>query len=136
MHINIPKGHISHASAFVLFAPTVAVTRAKALLIIVGDPLILGLDPLWCAYLNTVHAGGRWRGRPILWDPDDSVNPDGGYDIDLRMRALGTACSGSLMGPTLTVDLHVFGFASHSFMDTLTQSGGGVPDNVQFCIHR
>ena len=72
-----------------------------------------------------MHAGGGWQGQPILWDPDDSVNLDSGYDIDLCMCALGTARSSSLMGPTLTVDLHVFGFASHSFMDTLTQSGGG-----------
>jgi helicase MOV-10 len=70
---------------------TVAVTRAKALLIIVGDPLVLGLDPLWRAYLNTVHAGGGWRGRPIPWEPEDPVNPDGGYDVDLRIRALSTS---------------------------------------------
>ena len=87
----MPKGHISHGSTSVLFAPTVAVTRAKALLIIVGDPLVLGLDPLWRDYLNTVHAGGGWRGRPIPWDPNEPVNPDGGYDIDLRVRARDTA---------------------------------------------
>ncbi|KAH9983175.1 P-loop containing nucleoside triphosphate hydrolase protein [Russula compacta] len=66
----------------------VAVTRAKALLIMIGDPLVLGLDPLWRAYLNSVHAGGGWRGRQIPWDPLASVNPDGGYDADLRVRAL------------------------------------------------
>lgn len=93
----IPKRltHFSHTntSAFVpvLFASTVAVTRAKALLIIVGDPLVLGLDPLWRDYLNTVHAGGGWRGRPIPWDPTEPVNPEGGYDVDLRIRALDTA---------------------------------------------
>lgn len=70
---------------------TVAVTRAKALLIIVGDPLVLGLDPLWRAYLNTVHAGGGWRGRAIPWDPLEPVNPDGGYDAALRILALGDA---------------------------------------------
>lgn len=88
----MPKGHISHASTSVLFVPTVAVTRAKELLIIVGDPSVLGLDPLWRAYLNTVHAGGGWRGRPIPWEPDEPVNlEDGGYGVDLRIRALGTA---------------------------------------------
>ena len=70
---------------------TVAVTRAKALLIIVGDPLVLGLDPLWRAYLNDVHAGGGWRGRAIPWDPLEPVNPDGGYDAALRVLALGDA---------------------------------------------
>jgi hypothetical protein len=85
---------LTHISAFVvpvLLASTVAVTRAKALLIIVGDPLVLGLDPLWREYLNTVHAGGGWRGRPIPWDPVEPVDPEGGYDVDLRIRALDTA---------------------------------------------
>jgi helicase MOV-10 len=57
-------------------------------LIIVGDPLVLGLDPLWRAYLNSVHIGGGWRGRQIPWDPLEPVNSDGGYDEDLRVRAL------------------------------------------------
>jgi len=84
---------LTHISAFVpvLLASTVAVTRAKALLIIVGDPLVLGLDPLWREYLNSVHAGGGWRGRPIPWDPEELVDPDGGYDVDLRLRALDAA---------------------------------------------
>jgi helicase MOV-10 len=88
------KGYImSHVwlRSPVLLASTVAVTRAKALLIIVGDPLVLGLDPLWREYLNTVHAGGGWRGLPIPWDPNEPVNPDGGYDVDMRIRALDTA---------------------------------------------
>lgn len=74
-----------------LVIPIVAVTRAKALLIIVGDPSVLGLDPLWRAYLNNVHAGGGWRGHQIPWDPLAPVNPDGGYDVDLRLRALDDA---------------------------------------------
>jgi len=81
------KRRISRATG----ASTVAVTRAKALLIIVGDPMVLGLDPLWRAYLNSVHAGGGWRGRQIPWDPLEPVNSDGGYDEDLRVRALGDA---------------------------------------------
>jgi len=75
----------------VRYLSTVAVTRAKALLIIVGDPLVLGLDPLWRTYLNEVHAGGGWRGRAIPWDPLEPVNPDGGYDAALRVLALGDA---------------------------------------------
>ena len=110
---------------FILFAPTVTVTCAKALLIIVGDPLVLGLDPLWSAYCNIVHMEGGWRGQPIPWDPE---NLDGGYDVDLHMCALGTMHSHSLMGLTLMqvkINCYVFGFASHSFTDASTQSGGG-----------
>lgn len=47
-----------------------AVTRAKALLIIVGNPHVLGLDPLWRGFLNYIHANGGWTGSPgIPWDP-------------------------------------------------------------------
>lgn len=53
--------------------------------------MVLGLDPLWREYLNTVHAAGGWRGLPIPWDPVEPVDPDGGYDVDLRTRALDTA---------------------------------------------
>ncbi len=60
-------------------------------MIIVGDPLVLGLDPLWRDYLNTVHIGGGWRGQPIPWDPQEPVDFDGGYDLDLRIRALDAA---------------------------------------------
>jgi helicase MOV-10 len=70
---------------------TVAVTRAKALVIIVGDPLVLGLDPLWREYLNSVHAGGGWRGRPIPWDSLEPVDPDAEYDAALRLLALDDA---------------------------------------------
>ena len=91
-HIVIPNRlhHVSH-TYLCLFLFTVAVTRPKALLIIVGDPLVLGLDPLWRDYLNTVHAGGGWRGLPIPWDPNEPVDPDGGYDVEMRMRALDMA---------------------------------------------
>ena len=53
--------------------------------------MVLGLDPLWRDYLNSVHTGGGWRGQPIPWDPEEPVNPEGGYDVDLRIRALNTA---------------------------------------------
>ncbi|KAG9031548.1 hypothetical protein FRB95_002542 [Tulasnella sp. JGI-2019a] len=36
----------------------VAITRPKGLLIIVGDPIVLGLDPLWRKFLNHIHVNG------------------------------------------------------------------------------
>ncbi|KII91294.1 hypothetical protein PLICRDRAFT_105552 [Plicaturopsis crispa FD-325 SS-3] len=62
----------------------VAVTRAKALLIIVGDPAVLGLDPLWRSFLNYVHVNGGWRGAPPDWDTGAPVNEQGGYDQEIR----------------------------------------------------
>ena len=59
----------------------VAVTRAQAMLIIVGDPQVLSLDPLWRGFLNYVYLNGGWTGRPnITWDPKAEVDETGGYD--------------------------------------------------------
>jgi helicase MOV-10 len=65
---------------------TVAITRAQALLIIVGNPVVLSLDPLWRALLNYIHEGGGWRGKGIGWDPKEPILPDG-YDRQIRNHA-------------------------------------------------
>jgi helicase MOV-10 len=84
----------------------VAITRAKALLIIVGDPSVLGLDPLWRAFINYIYASGGWstksqtysRSSPSgaesgakvggpPWDTDADVLADGGYDREVRKAA-------------------------------------------------
>ncbi|KAI0048936.1 RNA helicase [Auriscalpium vulgare] len=62
----------------------VAITRAKALLAIVGDPSVLSLDPLWRKFLNYINLNGGWKGEPISWDPRAPVNDDGGYDDAMR----------------------------------------------------
>lgn len=61
-----------------------AVTRAQALLIVVGDPSVLSLDPLWRSFLNYVHNNGGWRGNPITWDASEPVDAHGGYDRAIR----------------------------------------------------
>ncbi|TFK72808.1 P-loop containing nucleoside triphosphate hydrolase protein [Pluteus cervinus] len=65
----------------------VAVTRAQALLIVVGDPEVLSLDPLWRQFLNYVHNHQGWVGNPIGWDPTAEVNENGGYDREARVAA-------------------------------------------------
>lgn len=64
-----------------------AITRAKALVVIVGDPTVLSLDPLWRSFLNYVYKHGGWRGLPISWDPDADVDESGGYDHAIREAA-------------------------------------------------
>ncbi|CAK5278886.1 unnamed protein product [Mycena citricolor] len=66
----------------------VAVTRAQALLIVIGDPDVLGLDPLWRTFLNYVHGNGGWTGPDISWNPDQPVDEAGGYDQAVREAAL------------------------------------------------
>jgi helicase MOV-10 len=70
-------------------------TRAQALLVVVGDPNVLGLDPLWRSWLNFVYLGGGWTGSAgPNWDPEAEVREAGGYDREVQelgleeMRAL------------------------------------------------
>ncbi|KAJ3561910.1 hypothetical protein NP233_g9904 [Leucocoprinus birnbaumii] len=64
----------------------VSVTRAKALLIVIGDPEVLGLDPLWRSFLNYIHDNNGWKGPDIPWDPSEPVE-NGGYDMLVRNTA-------------------------------------------------
>jgi helicase MOV-10 len=40
----------------------VAITRAQALLVVIGDPRVLSLDPLWRSFLNYIFNNGGWTG--------------------------------------------------------------------------
>ena len=51
----------------------VSITRAQALLIVIGDPTVLGFDPLWRGFMNFVHIKGGWTGMPIPWNPTAAV---------------------------------------------------------------
>ncbi|KAI0694508.1 RNA helicase [Cytidiella melzeri] len=62
----------------------VAVTRAQALLIIVGDPAVLGLDSLWRSFLNFIHVNGGWKGDEPHWDTSAPVHADGAHDEEAR----------------------------------------------------
>jgi len=67
--------------------PTVAITRAKALLIVIGDPRVLSLDPLWRGFLNYIYNLRAWRGKPIPdWDTTASTE-DTEYDVQKRRQA-------------------------------------------------
>lgn len=70
--INHTLGFVANPRRF-----NVAITRAKALLIIVGDPIILSLDPMWRKFLNYIHRSGGWRGQAKDWPDDDEDGEDG-----------------------------------------------------------
>ena len=70
-----------------LIDETVAVTRAQALLIVVGDPAVLSLDPLWRSFLNYIYLNGGWTGPPPKWDPRAPVDANGGYDVVIQESA-------------------------------------------------
>lgn len=74
-------GFVADAKRF-----NVAITRARSLLIVVGNPRTLGLDPMWREWLNFVHQKGGCRGKELDWDPTDPVNEDA-YDAETRTKA-------------------------------------------------
>ncbi|KXZ53363.1 hypothetical protein GPECTOR_7g1259 [Gonium pectorale] len=70
----------------------VAITRAKALLIIVGNAQILATDPQWCRLLRFIRARGAASGQPLPADlGEDGEDEEGG-------RVEGGAAAGSSGG--------------------------------------
>ncbi|KAI0253343.1 AAA domain-containing protein [Lactifluus subvellereus] len=51
----------------------VAITRAQALLIVIGDPEVLGQDALWRTFLNYIILGGGQAGKGPHWNPKHIV---------------------------------------------------------------
>jgi len=50
-------------------------TRAQALLIVIGNPLVLSLDSLWRSWLNHVYSNGGWTGLPTPdWDTSEEID--------------------------------------------------------------
>lgn len=59
---------------------SVAITRAQALLIVIGDPEVLRKDKLWRIFLNYIESRKGWAGKVQSWKPDEAVHlPE--YDI-------------------------------------------------------
>ncbi|KAH7908653.1 RNA helicase [Hygrophoropsis aurantiaca] len=66
----------------------VAVTRAQALLIVIGDPSALSLDPLWRSFLNYVYENRGWTGPPPTWDTSAPVDENGSFGNGVQEAAL------------------------------------------------
>ena len=41
---------------------------------IVGNPKILSLDPLWRSLINYIHTNGGYKGPKLDWDTKETVN--------------------------------------------------------------
>jgi hypothetical protein len=78
------------------FFDIVAITRARSLLIIIGDPEVLSSDQVWNEFLHYIKSRGGWRGvdfeLPALDDEDDGPTEAGlhgngpTYDYELPVR--------------------------------------------------
>ena len=62
----------------------VAITRAQSLLIVVGDPEVLGKDELWRTFLNYACLRKGWTGKPLGWNPKEIVDIPG-YEVKKRL---------------------------------------------------
>ena len=93
------KGIWSEPSPFLTYhCDTVAITRARSLLIIIGDPKVLSLDQVWNEFLHYVRKMRGWRGvdfeLPELDGDDDTAGPTSAnlhenmpsYDYELPIR--------------------------------------------------
>jgi helicase MOV-10 len=65
----------------------VAITRAQSLLIVVGDPEVLGKDELWRTFLNYACLRKGWTGKPLRWNPKGEVNVPG-YKVIKRLSGV------------------------------------------------
>jgi hypothetical protein len=63
----------------------VAITRAQALFIVIGDPEPLHKDELWRTFLNYIILNGGWTGKETDWNPRDKVMVPG-YRIIRRQQ--------------------------------------------------
>jgi helicase MOV-10 len=85
---------------------TVAITRAQALLVIIGDPRVLSLDPLWRSFLNYIHNKGGWTGTPKPdWDTESEV--DGSDLVKIRRDRASKEEEDLMQRITETVEKHV-----------------------------
>lgn len=64
----------------------VAITRAQALLIVVGDPEVLGKDELWRTFLNYVKSRNGWTGKMHSWQTEEVYLS--GYEIVPRKKGV------------------------------------------------
>ncbi|KAH9988790.1 P-loop containing nucleoside triphosphate hydrolase protein, partial [Russula compacta] len=55
----------------------VAITRAQALLIVIGDPEVLGKDGLWRTFLNYIKSRKGWTGKSQNWKAEEVVHLPG-----------------------------------------------------------
>jgi helicase MOV-10 len=63
---------------------SVSITRAQLLLIVVGDPEVLGKDELWRTFLNYACLRGGWTGKMLTWKPKENVQVPG-YEVIPRL---------------------------------------------------
>ncbi|KAK0492593.1 RNA helicase [Armillaria luteobubalina] len=105
----------------------VAVTRAQALLIIVGNADVLALDPVWRTFMNYVHTMGGWCGPRISWDSMANVDD---YVESVKSRAAGEAQETITRLKSLVVGVSEGGGFIPPFDSDGDENDGGLGDGL------
>lgn len=62
------------------------------MLVVVGNPDILSLDPTWRAFLRYIHSRGGWKGKKFVWDPaEGEEGQEDSYEAKLRSAMMDQA---------------------------------------------
>ena len=99
-----------HLELITLIFFIVAITRAQAMVIVVGDPQVLSIDPMWRGFLNYLYENGGWRGDVPTWDTTAPVRTTGNYAADMRQAAASDM--DSLIGKLGVDDVDIEGQAN------------------------
>ncbi|SRR6266851_7982348 len=70
-----------------MYALLVAITRAQALLIVIGDPEVLSKYDHWRTFLKYVKSRKGWMGKMPDWESEE-VFPPPGYEIIPRKSGI------------------------------------------------
>ncbi|KAG8899889.1 hypothetical protein FRB99_006391 [Tulasnella sp. 403] len=80
----------------------VALTRARAMLVVVGNPDVLGRDALWRVFINFIVWNNGLVGMPPSWDPRSQTGLEGHTPGDMEtlseMLKLQVLSGGSVIG--------------------------------------
>ncbi|PVF97087.1 P-loop containing nucleoside triphosphate hydrolase protein [Serendipita vermifera] len=99
--IHHTLGFVAHPRRF-----NVAITRAQALLVVIGDPRVLSLDPLWRSFLNYIFNSGGWTGG-LKPDWDTKGDTDGVDLVQARRTRITQEEEELMQRITQTVEKHV-----------------------------
>ncbi|XP_054837044.1 helicase MOV-10 isoform X2 [Eublepharis macularius] len=72
----------------------VAVTRSKALLIVIGNPIILKQDPIWGEFIKYCQDNGAYKG----YQYEEEKNEDEDLSVELRSLSLNSQPTGRNLG--------------------------------------
>jgi len=99
----------------------VAITRAKALLIIIGNPAVLAHDPNWADMMAFIAAHDGNTGSPLpahIEEAADGIRASGSYTVPtsgaVNLQSMGSSSARRSRAAANTAGAAAFGFRAHA----------------------